>query len=239
MKSRPLATPSRGFPPPEAGSHRLLPSAGAAPVLLADHLDQHGSLPYLRYSGRGALAAAVREAGLVTRDSAGLPVVLTAAAPGQPLTAVAASPKDRALLWLVPNLVLDGIQLVSVACGSRHGRLIVPDQGGGQLRVLLESELSERAATRVDVTPVALDGLGLNAETLDAETLDAETLAHVALIARYGPRWFRSIGTRDRPGTELREVRQPGGRVDVVEVPGGSLSLADPAAPFASERTNG
>jgi NADH:ubiquinone oxidoreductase subunit F (NADH-binding) len=51
---------------------------------------------------------------------------------------------------------------------------------------------------------------------------NVETLAHIALIARYGSRWFKSVGDPSEPGTML--VTLSGGPTtgSVVEVPTGT-----------------
>ncbi len=46
---------------------------------------------------------------------------------------------------------------------------------------------------------------------------NVETLAHLALIARHGAAWFRSVGTRDEPGSMLCTVREADGRARVLE----------------------
>ena len=51
---------------------------------------------------------------------------------------------------------------------------------------------------------------------------NAETLAHVALIARYGPAWFRQVGTQESPGTALVTVLGAVGRPGVIEVDRGA-----------------
>jgi NADH:ubiquinone oxidoreductase subunit F (NADH-binding) len=55
---------------------------------------------------------------------------------------------------------------------------------------------------------------------------NVETLAHLALIARRGPRWFRSVGTDAEPGSMLATVRRADGRPKITEVPLG-IALKD------------
>jgi NADH:ubiquinone oxidoreductase subunit F (NADH-binding) len=51
---------------------------------------------------------------------------------------------------------------------------------------------------------------------------NAETFAHVALIARHGADWFRSVGDPTLPGTTLITVSGAVGSPGVVEVPTGT-----------------
>jgi hypothetical protein len=232
MNPRPTATATRQAPTAVAVAQRLLPASGAVPVLLPDHLDRHGIAPLERFAGRGALATVLREAGLVTRDESRRPVhtELTASyGPQCLLTVTARRPKDTALLWLVPHLVLDGIQLTAVALGTRRCRLELADQPNGRLRSLLGTELSRRAEACADVTQVTMAepvAAAASARDRGELRLDAETAGHIALISRYGARWFRGAGTLERPGTELREIPLDDGRPDVIEV-GAAFASSD------------
>jgi NADH:ubiquinone oxidoreductase subunit F (NADH-binding) len=63
---------------------------------------------------------------------------------------------------------------------------------------------------------------------------NVETLAHLALIARRGPRWFRQIGTETEPGSMLCTIRRSDGSPRIAEVPLG-IPLRDLLGPVASD----
>jgi NADH:ubiquinone oxidoreductase subunit F (NADH-binding) len=46
---------------------------------------------------------------------------------------------------------------------------------------------------------------------------NVETLAHIALIARYGARWFCGVGPREQPGSMLCTIHHADGAVQIVE----------------------
>src|SRR5271154_1547278 len=60
---------------------------------------------------------------------------------------------------------------------------------------------------------------------------NAETLAHIALIARHGPEWFRQLGTESQPGSTLITLSGPVAHPGVYEIEhGASLSSLIDAA---------
>jgi len=63
---------------------------------------------------------------------------------------------------------------------------------------------------------------------------NVESLAHLALIARKGPRWFRSVGMETEPGSMLATVRRADGIPKIAEVPVG-IPLRDLAGPLPPE----
>jgi NADH:ubiquinone oxidoreductase subunit F (NADH-binding) len=48
---------------------------------------------------------------------------------------------------------------------------------------------------------------------------NVETLAHLALIARRGPAWFRGVGTGEEPGSMLATIRRADGQPKITEIP--------------------
>ncbi|MDT7708833.1 MAG: hypothetical protein QOG20_4440 [Pseudonocardiales bacterium] len=143
-----------------------------------------------------------------------------------------AGAKDGVLLELAPHLVLDGIVLAARAVGAAEAFLCV--HAGSRLVHTLSAVLAGRRSDEVEVELAEIPRRFVASEetalvnaltTGDARptvspprparrgvrgrpTLvdNVETLAHIALIARHGERWFREAGTRDSPGTTLVTV---------------------------------
>jgi NADH:ubiquinone oxidoreductase subunit F (NADH-binding) len=179
-------------------------------------------------TGRGGAAFPVsRKLALVAR-ARGRKVIVANGAESEP-----ASGKDALLLRAAPNLVLDGLQLAAEAVGASEAHLYLhPGLSPELLRAVGQREAAglDRLGVTVTQAPprflagqesalvsrlgggpavptfvpprVSERGLG-GAPTL---VQNVETLAHLALIARYGPRWFCALGTAQEPGTMLTTV---------------------------------
>lgn len=156
------------------------------------------------------------------------PIVVVNASEGEP-----ASRKDRHLVELRPHLVLDGATVVAAALGATeavvylHGRsaaalaavgramsdrhvagwpdppwriVQAPDRFVAGESTAVVSFLEGRGAVprklRVPVAEVGVRGR-------PTFVSNAETFAHLALIARFGPAWFRETGAPGAPGTTL------------------------------------
>jgi NADH:ubiquinone oxidoreductase subunit F (NADH-binding) len=163
-----------------------------------------------------------------------------------------ASDKDKVLLTRAPHLVLDGAQILAAACGAQEILISVPQGRDGIAeavnRALYEraahrysrvSEFIVRPPNRfVAGEESALaqwidrgkslpvfrpdKSTPLRIGRLPALVHNTETLAHIALIARYGPASFRSRGTPEQPGTCLVTIGGAVTRPGVVEVEWGT-----------------
>jgi NADH:ubiquinone oxidoreductase subunit F (NADH-binding) len=185
-----------------------------------------------------------------------------------------ASSKDAVLVSHSPHLVLDGIELAAVAIKATEAVVCLSDHRNGPTRALAAALTERVAAAPFQVPIVVRQLRGRYLAGEESALVDAisggrgvpsyrpdksiqltvgrraavvhnvETLAHVALIARYGAEWFRSVGAPDAPGTCLVSVggavRHPG----VVEVATGTpvreiLELAHPFGGVAAVLVGG
>jgi NADH:ubiquinone oxidoreductase subunit F (NADH-binding) len=192
-------------------------------------------------TGRGGAAFPVHRKLAAVAEARTQPVVIGNGAESEP-----ASEKDKSLLWISPHLVLDGLQLAAEAVGSdavglylnRHPRLLENlraaiaeraaagvDRAGVEIfeaphRFLAGEESA--LASRVNGGPAMprfKPPMVFERGVAGRPTLvhNVETLAHLALIARFGPDWFRAAGTDGEPGSMLCTLHQADGRRDVVE----------------------
>ncbi len=223
---------------PPTSTHRLLSDGpwGPLPTLDAAALASLAEASGLTGRGGAGFPTAIKLRAVA--EAGRRPVVVGNAMEGEPL-----SQKDAALLGHSPELVLDGLTLVGRAlrarrtilalgpeiaagdlmgrAGRRRGLEVLRLQGGfvaGQETALV-NQIDGRPALprdpRVRVTQRGVDGR----PTLVS---NAETLAQLALAARFGPEWFRSVGTPEDPGTSLFTISGAVLHPGVVEAARGS-----------------
>jgi len=197
------------------------------------------------------------------------PVVVVNAMEGEP-----ASMKDQVLLSFAPHLVIDGAELLAAAIGAKEVLICLPDdriEVGSVLRATLaERDRAGLLRSPVHVaTPPGRYLVGEESALVDwirggpglpvfrpskgapltlgpcvALVHNAETLAHVALIARHGPEWFRSAGVPGAPGTCLVTLSGAVARPGVYEIEMGTpvadiIDLGDPTATPAAALVGG
>ncbi|MCW7986954.1 hypothetical protein XF35_17120 [Streptomyces platensis subsp. clarensis] len=147
-----------------------------------------------------------------------------------------ASRKDQFLIAVAPHLVLDGAVLAAVAVGADTAHVCLPRDRAGRYQQLSTAVDERRRSRldpvrlRLHALPHSyvssestslvrwLNGGPARPRGSPPRTHErgvgrrptlvnnAETLAHLALIARHGPDWFRQAGTPDEPGTMLVTV---------------------------------
>ena len=202
----------------------------------------------LRGRGGAAFPTAVKLAAVARGRR---PVVVAKGTEGEPLSA-----KDKTLVVTAPHLVLDGVALAARAVGAAEAIVCVERSATRVLGVLEGAIQERRAARidRVDVQVAAtpsryvvgeetalvhwLNGGDAKPTTVPPRPFErgvggrptlvqnVETLAHLALIARFGADWFRSVGTPADPGTALVSIGGGVERPGVYEL-GFGTSLVD------------
>jgi NADH:ubiquinone oxidoreductase subunit F (NADH-binding) len=159
------------------------------------------------------------------------PVVVANGAEGEP-----ASHKDRVLLQRSPHLVIDGAAVAARAVGAQEIHFVVDrgdHAGRAALEAALRARTHEMPRPDAwsvavvpsryvageesavvnflnggDAKPVSVPPRPYERGVRGRATLvqNVETLANLALIARYGPEWYGSVGTTDEPGSALTTV---------------------------------
>jgi len=216
-------------------AHGPLPDTG--PELIAD-VEAAG----LRGRGGAGFPTATKLAAVAERG--GRPVVVVNGSEGEPMSA-----KDYALLTVTPHLVLDGALAAARAVGAREILIAARVDAGGAVAAALRERavVRVRRTPRMTLTASA-PGYVAGEETAVLAHLEGrparprvtpplpvhrgykgrptvvqnvETLAHLGLIARHGPGWFREVGTAERPGTMLVTVSGAVQAPGVYEMPAG------------------
>lgn len=196
----------------------------------------------LRGRGGGAFPTArkLEAVAAARRPGRARPVVVANGCEGEP-----ASRKDAALLACAPHLVLDGAVLAARALDAGHVILCVHEGSPAGRTAAALAERADGVPVQVVGVPrryVASESSALVSYLNGGPALptarpprpsergvdgmptlvdNVETLAHLALIARFGPAWFATQGTTELPGTLLVTLGGAVARPGVREVPAG------------------
>jgi NADH:ubiquinone oxidoreductase subunit F (NADH-binding) len=238
--------------PPPNPRRRERRGAGA----LIDRVEQAG------LGGRGGAAFPMAKKMRTVASGKGKPIVVVNATEGEP-----ASLKDRTLLETLPHLVLDGAVFAARAIAADEAILCVCESADVAIerveRAIAERRKLAGHWPRIALS-VAPAGYVTGQESALVNYLNggppkptfsppkpfehgvrrrptlvnnAETVAHVALIARHGPRWFRQLGLSEQPGSTLLSLSGPVAYPGVYEVEyGASLSSLLDAAGGTTSR---
>lgn len=224
--------------------------------VLIDRIEQAG------LGGRGGAGFPMAKKMRTVAAGKGKPIVVVNATEGEP-----ASLKDRTLIETLPHLVLDGASFAARAIGADEAILCICETAGVAIerseRAIAERRQMPGHWPRLALS-VAPAGYVAGQESALVSHVNggpprptfsppmpfergvrrrptllnnAETLAHVALIARYGPRWFRELGLSEQPGSTLLTLTGPVAYPGVYEVEyGASLSSLLDAAGGTTSR---
>ena len=224
-----------------------------------------GRIERSRLGGRGGAGFPTATKMRAVAGARGRAIVVVNAAEGEP-----ASLKDRTLCQSLPHLMLDGGQLAAQAVGAQEVIVCLCESAlasiesvaaaieerarAGDMRIrvrlhtvpnhyvagqesALVNHLNGGPAKPTFTPPMPFEqGVGRRPTLVN----NAETLAHIALIARHGPEWFRQLGTDSQPGSALVTLSGPVTNPGVYEIEhGASLSSLIDAAGGSSARAAG
>lgn len=200
--------------------HGPLPARGrGAGAAMLETIERSG----LRGRGGAHVLTAMKLRSVVDRRN---PIIVANGSESEP-----ASRKDGVLLRSVPHLVLDGLVCAATAAGARDAIVYVKGSDTRAVRCVATAirertgadgvtiSLAEGPSTYVagqETAAIAfLNGKPALPATVPPRPFErgvgrrptvvcnVETLAHIALIARHGADWFRSVGSAAQPGTAL------------------------------------
>jgi NADH:ubiquinone oxidoreductase subunit F (NADH-binding) len=189
-----------------------------------------------RLAGRGGAGFPTARKLAAVASAGRRAIVVANGTEGEPISA-----KDKVLLAQAPHLVLDGAVIAASLVGADQAVIVAhPAVTDIVAAAVAQRRRARIDQVRLRVVPAALEFVGGEAsavvhwiergipkpvttpQRLSVKGLhgrptlvqNVETLAHLALIARHGADWFRTVGTASEPGSMLvtlaGAVRDPG-----------------------------